>query len=256
MTRSLFTLAALLLSPTAFAVDAVTQVSVGTPIRGDGMRVAVWTSTSATTPARVELAITAQGDAPAVPGNIAVLSRSVAQQQLWEVQGLPASDTERGSLASARVTLMDAKGDVLGLGPVELSLTPDALTCSEDEYFSSFGSVHGHLKTAADGHTMTLSLVVQGATTPSVAAIRVAFATAKDTQQDATLARVQELWTADLAVPGAAGHRYQIDGTVVDPSGQPYGTSFVADVTVSSRPPTVAAPCPVGSEPSMRVASR
>lgn len=259
MTRHFLLAAAFAMSPTAFAGDTVTQVAAGTPIGSDGMRVAVWTSTTAITPERVELQVSPHDGSPALDGDVAVLTRSVAERQVWQSHEVAFEGDANGALIPARVTLMDAQAQPLGV--VEMNLAGGGITCGDDARFSSFGTVHGHLHLDEQGEIGTVSVVVDGASTPQVAAVRLELggstegAAPTQRRHAASLSAVQQLWTADLALPGAGGNRYQVDGVVIDGQGEPYGVSFVADVVVDTRPPAVAAPCPYGRHLGERVAS-
>ncbi|MCK6503079.1 hypothetical protein L6R53_06730 [Myxococcota bacterium] len=246
-------------TPTATLRDTVSQVSAGTSADRAGLQVAVWTSTSRVTPAGVHLELAPFPGAPALAVDQVDIPTSAASRQVWQAEGVRFDQPARGALVPARATLLDAAGGELAT--VELTLAAGGLTCADAAPVADQATSHAHLHLDPTGQSGTLALILDAQHAPAVASVRFELGAsttgAAPTQRVhvGTLARVQQLWTAELPVRGAAGQRYQVDGVVIDPEGQPYGVAFAAELPVDAGPPATSAPCPFGRSAPDRLAA-
>lgn len=239
--------------------DTVSQVSAGTTADREGLRLAVWTSSSRITPTAVHLELSPFPGAPALQVDQVDISTATASRQVWQVEGVRFDQPARGALVPARATLLDATGGEVAT--VELTLAAGGLTCADGPPIADHATSHAHLHLDGSGQAGTVALILDSRSAPDVAAVRVELGAsttgAAPTQRvhTAVLARVQQLWTAELPARGAAGHRYQVDGVVVDPEGQPYGVAFAAELPVDAGAPPTSAPCPFGRSAPDRLAA-
>jgi len=259
-TRHTLLLAAALLPSSALAADAVQQVAMGRTLSGEGVRIAVWTSTGPATPEGVHLELTPYPDAPALSGGSTDMTESRMTRQLWTVPDLQFAGDADGGLYLAHVTLLDDEAQVLDT--VDVELTAGALTCSRTWTWGGFGSAHAHLDLNSEGTAGRLGVVVAGPDAPRVASVAVdvagtaGAASLADTHFAARLDTVQQLWTLTVASAALPGHRYQVDGIVPDGDSSPYGTAFVARLPVAERAPAMHTDCPWPSSSDSRIAAR
>lgn len=268
MTSSLLLAAALAFAPAARAEapsqaaqarDTVTQVSAGTSADRASLSLAVWTSTSQVTPAGVQLELSPFPGAPALQVDRVAIDEATATRQVWQAAGVRFDRDAQGALVPARATLLDHDG--VEVATLELTLAAGGLLCADSQPIAGQATSHAHLRLDATGQTGTVALVLDQRGATEVHAVRLELgattsgATPTQRTHVAHLARVQQLWTADLPVRGAAGHRYQVDGVVIDPEGQPYGVAFAAELPVDAGAPSTDAPCPFGRGAPDRLAA-